>query len=298
LKGSGRPGALLLLFALLVLFWGTAFAAIKIGVSYCPPLLFAGLRALLGGAVMVPLALARDGVPDLRRGWRAFALLSLLNVVLFFGLQTYAVLLLPSGSAALLVYLQPILVGLLAWPLLGERLSAGGVAGLLLGFAGIAVVGAGSLSGGLEALSPAGVALGAASALAWAAGTVCFKMVQDGVSTLWSVAVQFVAGGGVLTAAGALVEGWGRVAWGAGAFWASLLYASLVGVSLAWIIWFSLVRAGEASRVSAYIFAVPLTAVAVGVIFLDEPFGPALLLGAALVVAGIYLVNRSGRVAP
>ncbi len=85
--------------------------------------------------------------------------------------------------------------------------------------------------------------------------------------------------------------------WSAG-FLGALLYAGLVGVSLAWIIWFSLVRAGEASRVSAYIFAVPLTAVVVGVVFLDEPFGPALLLGAALVVAGIYLVNRSGRVAP
>lgn len=296
MKGSGRFPALFL-FSLLVLFWGTSFAAIEIGLRYCPPVLFAGLRALLGGLVMVPVALARDGVPDLRRSWPAFGLLALLNVVLFFGLQTYAVLLLPSGSVALLVYLQPLLVGLLAWLFLGERLTGGGVAGLLLGFAGIAVVSAGGLSGELHGLSLTGVALGAASALSWAAGTVYFKMVQESVSTLWSVAVQFVAGGGLLTLAGTLVEGWRGVDWGPG-FLGALLYAGLVGVSLAWIIWFSLVRAGEASRVSAYIFAVPLTAVVVGVVFLDEPFGPALLLGAALVVAGIYLVNRSGRVAP
>lgn len=296
MKGSGRFPALFL-FSLLVLFWGTSFAAIEIGLRYCPPVLFAGLRALLGGLVMVPVALARDGVPDLRRSWPAFGLLALLNVVLFFGLQTYAVLLLPSGLAALLVYLQPLLVGLLAWLFLGERLTGVGVAGLLLGFAGIAVVSAGGLSGELHGLSLTGVALGAASALSWAAGTVYFKMVQESVSTLWSVAVQFVAGGGLLTLAGTLVEGWRGVGWSAG-FLGALLYAGLVGVSLAWIIWFSLVRAGEASRVSAYIFAVPLTAVVVGVVFLDEPFGPALLLGAALVVAGIYLVNRSGRVAP
>jgi drug/metabolite transporter (DMT)-like permease len=59
------------------------------------------------------------------------------------------------------------------------------------------------------------------------------------------------------------------------------------------VIWFALVRAGEAGRVAAYIFAVPLTAVLLGVVFLDEPLGFTLLIGAALVVSGIYLVNRT-----
>jgi drug/metabolite transporter (DMT)-like permease len=59
------------------------------------------------------------------------------NIVLFIGLQTYAILYLPSGSAAVLVYLQPILVGVLAWLILGELLSAAKLVGLLLGFFGI-----------------------------------------------------------------------------------------------------------------------------------------------------------------
>jgi drug/metabolite transporter (DMT)-like permease len=61
------------------------------------------------------------------------------------------------------------------------------------------------------------------------------------------------------------------------------------------VIWFALVRAGEASRVAAYIFAVPLTAVLIGVAFLDEPLSYTLLIGAALVVCSIYLVNRQPR---
>jgi drug/metabolite transporter (DMT)-like permease len=68
-----------------------------------------------------------------------------------------------------------------------------------------------------------------------------------------------------------------------------------VGISAAWVIWFALVRAGEASRVAAYIFAVPLTAVLIGDIFLDEPLSYTLLVGAALVVSGIFLVNRNPR---
>jgi O-acetylserine/cysteine efflux transporter len=291
LRLFGKRRFVVLAFCLLVLFWGSAFSVVKIGLDYSPPILFAGLRSLLGGLAMVAVAFWWGGGPNLRRDWPVFLLLALFNVVLFIGLQTYAILYLPSGSAAVLVYLQPILVGLLAWLILGESLSMAKVFGLLLGFSGIVAVSAGSFSGAASAISPTGVVLGAASALSWALGTVYFKKYEARVSTLWAVAAPFVAGGATLTALGVLVEPWGEVSW-TGEFVASILYSSLVGISLAWVIWFALVRAGEASRVAAYIFAVPLTAVLIGVVFLDEPLGYPLLIGAALVVSGIYLVNR------
>jgi O-acetylserine/cysteine efflux transporter len=289
LRLFGKRRFVVLAFSLLVLFWGSAFAVVKVGLDFSPPVIFAGLRSLIGGLAMVAVAFLWGGNPNLRRDWPVFLLLTLFNVVIFIGLQTYAILHLPSGSAAVLVYLQPILVGLLAWLILGEGLSVSKIVGLLLGFSGIVAVSAGSITG--AAISPLGVALGAGSALSWALGTVFFKKYEARVSTLWAVAVPFLVGGVVLTALGLLVESWREVSW-TGGFVASILYSSLVGISAAWVIWFALVRAGEASRVAAYIFAVPLTAVLVGVVFLDEPLGLALLVGAALVVSGIYLVNR------
>jgi drug/metabolite transporter (DMT)-like permease len=294
LRIFGKRRFVVLAFVLLVLFWGSAFAVVKVGLEYSPPLLFAGLRSLIGGLAMVLVALLWGGSPNLRRDWRVFALLTTFNVVLFIGLQTYAIVYLPSGSAAVLVYLQPILVGLLAWPILGETLTAAKVVGLLLGFSGIVAVSAGSFSGAADALSPLGVILGAASALCWALGTVFFKRYEARVSTLWAVAMPFLAGGVVLTAFGLSVESWAEIAWNASLV-ASMLYSGLVGISLAWVIWFALVRAGEASRVASYIFFVPLTAVLIGVVFLDEPLGYTLLVGAAFVVSGIYLVNRDPR---
>jgi O-acetylserine/cysteine efflux transporter len=290
LRIFGKRRFVVLAFSLLVLFWGSAFSVVKIGLDFSPPVLFAGLRSLFGGLAMVGVALLWGGNPHLRRDWPVFLLLALFNVALFIGLQTYAILYLPSGSAAILVYLQPILVGLLAWLFLGEELSTAKIVGLLLGFSGIVAVSAGSLSGAASAISPLGVALGAGSAFFWALGTVYFKKYEARVSTLWAVALPFLVGGAALTALGLVVEPWGEVAW-IGPFVASLLYSSLVGISLAWVIWFALVRAGEASRVAAYIFAVPLTAVLIGVVFLDEPLGYTLLIGAALIVCGIYLVN-------
>jgi drug/metabolite transporter (DMT)-like permease len=68
---------------------------------------------------------------------------------------------------------------------------------------------------------------------------------------------------------------------------------SLVEIALAWLIWFGLVRTGEASRVAVYVFLVPLVSIVIGAIFLDERLTLSLLIGTFLIVTGIYTVSRS-----
>jgi drug/metabolite transporter (DMT)-like permease len=225
----------------------------------------------------------------LRRDWPVFVLLAAFNVVFFFGFQTLAILYLPSGMAAVLEYLQPMLVGLLAWVILGESLSLAKIVGLTLGFSGIVAVSAGSVLGNV---SVAGVAFGAGSALSWALGTVLFKRYEARVSTTWAVAIPFVIGGMVLTLFGFAREDWSEVS-PTGTLFASLSYVSLVEIALAWLIWFGLIRAGEASRVAVYVFFVPLVSIVIGAVFLDERPTLSLLIEAALIVTGIYTVNRS-----
>ena len=281
-----------LAFALLVFFWGSVWGAIEVGLQYAPPLLFAGARMLICGAVLTLAALVWGGPANVRDGWPVYLLLAIFNVALFYGLQTLAVLFMPSGTAAVVVYLQPVLVGFLSYPVLGEALSAAKVVGLLLGFSGVVVVSAGSLSGASLG-TPLGVALGVASAVFWAIGTVYFKGYAGRLPLLWAVGGPFVLGGVCITGLGLALEAPSGITW-TGTFVASLLYVSLVGTALAWVLWLGLIRAGEASRVSAYVFFVPLVAVVLGALFLGETVGPSLLVGAALVVSGIYLVNRRG----
>ena len=281
---------MVLAFALLVVFWGSAFSVVKVGLEYSPPMLFAGLRTLLGGFAMLLVAAVWGGSPYLKRDWPVFLLLAAFNVVFFIGFQTLAILNLPSGTAAVLVYLQPILVGFLAWLILGEPLSAAKIIGLVLGFSGIVAVSTGSLSGNI---SPVGVALGAGSAFFWAMGTVFFKRYEARISTMWAVALPFVIGGVTLVAFSFAIEPWSEVSL-TGTLFVSLAYVALVGIAAAWLLWFGLIRAGEASRVAAYVFFVPLVGIVIGAIFLDEQLTPSLLVGTALIVCGIYLVNRSG----
>jgi len=283
-----------LAFVVLVLAWSSSFSVVKVGLDYAPPVLFAGLRTLLSGVIMSGVALVWGGNPNLGRDWRVFAYLVAFNVVLFIGAQTFAVLYLPSGTAAVLIYLQPILVGVLAWTVLGEPLTATKVVGLLLGFAGIVAVSSGGLIDAAGEVTLLGVVSGVASALFWALGTVGFKRYEARIATLWAVALPFLAGGAVLTTLGLFSERFSDISW-TGPFVSSVLYSAFVGTGLAWLLFFGLVRAGEASRVASFIFVVPLAAVVIGAVVLDETLGLSLLAGAALIVSGIYLVNRIPR---
>ncbi len=284
----------MLAFAVLVLAWSSSFSVVKVGLDYAPPVLFAGGRTLLSGIIMTAVALAWGGNPNLRRDWRVFAYLGAFNVVLFIGAQTFAVLYLPSGTAAVLIYLQPILVGVLAWTVLGEPLTATKVFGLLLGFAGIVAVSSAGLLDAAGEVTLVGVVSGVASALFWALGTVGFKKYEARISTLWAVALPFLMGGAVLTTLGLSLERLSDISW-TGPLVSSVLYSAFVGTGLAWLLFFGLVRAGEASRVASFIFVVPLAAVVIGAVLLDETLGLSLTAGAALIVSGIYLVNRTPR---
>ena len=283
-RGSRRQ---VVAIVLLVLAWGSTFAAVKIGLDDVPPILFAGLRSLLGGAVMAVLAFSRSGPPRLRENWQVYALLTLLNVVGFFSLQTLAIMELPSGLAAVLIYLQPVLTGVLAAPLLGEPLGVTKVLGLLVGFAGIVVVSAGALSGHVSVI---GVVYAVTGALVWSLGTIAFKKYAHRIDAWWSVAIGFAVGGLLLTLVGGAFEGF-DVGWSP-RFVAAFLYASIIGTAFSWSLWFGLVGSGEAGRVASYIFFVPLVALLTGALVLHESLGPSLLAGAALVIVGVYLVNR------
>lgn len=283
----------------LVIMWGLSWSFIKIGLEYTPPLLFVGMRTFLGALILVIVAVFSGMRPGLRKHWPTYMISGLFNVVLFFGLQTEGLEYLPSGLLSVLVYLQPIVVGLLAWAWLREPLYPRKIVGLICGFAGVAVVSLQSLNGHTSVV---GVVLAILSGITWAIGTVYSKRVQSRVPMMWLVALQFLFGGAVMLIVGSLTESWARIEW-TGTYWLSLVYLTAIGVALSWIVWFSLVQRGEVSRVSSYVFCVPILSVVIGVLFLHESFTPYLMVGLVFVTLGIYLVNsrtrgHSARLAP
>lgn len=276
----------LLLF--LVAIWGLSWSIYKIAVEFTPPILFAGFRSLLGG-IMLGLVL----LPSWRRikwseNWRAYCISALLNAVLFYGLQTMGLEYLPGGLFSVLIYFQPVLIGLFAWLWLGESMTALKLIGLLAGFLGIVVISADSFSG---ALSVTGIILALLAAISWALGVVFVKKVSGTVDSMWMVSLQFIIGGLVLTAVGTGLESWADITWNP-SYFIGLGFGSTLGIPIAFVIYFHLINRGEASKVAAFTFLVPLIAVLTGALFLQEPITYTLAIGLILIVSSIYLVNR------
>jgi drug/metabolite transporter (DMT)-like permease len=273
------------MIVVLILAWGSTFAAVKVGLEHSPPLLFGGLRSVVGGVVVVAVAIRLGRPMRAREHWRWYALLTLFNVVGFLGLQVLAIAELPSGLAAVLIYLQPVITGVLAGPLLGERVGPTAYLGLLLGFAGIVAVGIGAIDGHVSVL---GIGYALATALSWSLGTIAVKAAP--VDLWWAVALPFMVGGVLLCALSGPLEGL-SISWSPG-FVVALGYSTFVGTSLSWALWFALIAAGEATRAAAVIFFVPLVSLVIGAVYLHEAVHASLLVGSALVVLGVWLVNR------
>jgi drug/metabolite transporter (DMT)-like permease len=286
---SRTQTAVLIVF--LVLIWGINWPLTKIALSYTPPLLFSGMRTLLGGLLLLLVALPRYKLIRFRTTWSIYLISSVFNIILYYGLQTIGLKYLPSGLFSVLVFLQPVLLGIFSWIWLGESMYGLKMAGLILGFAGVATISLGGISGHI---SVPGILLALGSALSWAIGTAYVKKVGDAVDSIWLVALQLIIGGLFMTGAGSEVERWSDIVWSL-PFLLCLLFISIFVIAVGWLVFFILIGSGEASKVASYTFLIPLVAIAIGMLFLHEPLTLYLLAGLLLIILSIYLVNRKPR---
>lgn len=271
----------------LILIWGASWPINKLAVPYAPPLLYAGQRALLGGILLTVIIWKTREKVNWQENWQKYCIGAFFNTILFFGLQTAGLLYLPSGLFSVLVYFQPILLGLFAWLLLGESLSPVKILGLFLGFVGVAVV---SVDGLTVHVSAIGVTLGLLTAVSWAFGVIYVKKISKEVDAYWMVALQCILGGAFLLGTGSVFESWSAIEWNRN-YLSGLGFGATIGIPLAYILYYKLVNAGEASKVGSYTFLIPIVAVLLGVLFLGETVTYSLVIGMLLVAISISFVN-------
>jgi drug/metabolite transporter (DMT)-like permease len=260
----------------------------KMALTFTPPVLFSGMRTLLGGLLLLAVALPRWKHMRFRKTWGVYLLSTVFNIVLYYGLQTIGLGYMPAGMFSVIVFLQPVLVGIFSWLWLGEAMYVLKIIGLVLGFAGVATISAGGLSGHISIV---GILLGVGSAFSWALGTVYVKKAGNAVDPIWLVTLQLIIGGLFMSGAGSITESWSSVHWEPN-FIACLLFISVFVIAIGWLVFFTLIGSGEASKVASYTFLIPIVAIIAGMIFLHETFTLSLLEGLVLIVVSIYLVNR------
>lgn len=280
----------LVLIVLFCLIWSSAFAAAKTALADCPPLLLLSARFLLAGGVLLA-ACAMLGA--LRRvGWRTLALfagIGVLNNAAYLGFSYMGMTTVSSGFTAVVVSATPLLTALAAAPLLGERMTGRKLVGLLLGFAGVAIVLRSRIGGGHE--DPVGALYVLAALVALTAGTLAYKKIRVPPGTLvLGSGVQALAGGLALAPAALLMEDPGRIHL-TPSLAVSFLYLTLGASVGAFSLWLFILNRSSATRASALHFLMPPLGLMFGWLLLGETVPPLDLLGIIPIALGIRLVT-------
>jgi drug/metabolite transporter (DMT)-like permease len=283
--------------ATLILIWGTTWAAIRVGLQGIPPILGVSLRFAIASAVLLALVpvlgIKLGGSRTERRLW---VVNGLLTFAIPYGVLYWAEQWVPSGLAAVLFATFPLLTTVIAhFALPGERLTGRAIAGALVGFAGVAVI----FSEDFHALGGANVATAASflliSPLSAALGGVAVKRWGAGIHPVSTAAVPMGLTA-LLMGALSLVLDSGHHATFTTPSILALLYLAVCGSALPFTLYFWLLQHQTATRMSLVNYVTPVIAVTVGTLFMDEPFTPRIVAGAALVILGVAVVMaKSGR---
>lgn len=280
-------------FAAVYVIWGSTYLAIRFAVETMPPFTMASIRFLVAGAVMFAVARWRERVRLTASDWlRALVVGALLlacgNGAVVWGQQTV-----PSGVAALIVASMPLWMVVLDWLRPKGRLpNARTIAGVVLGFAGVAVlIGPEAIGGhGVPRVGAIVILLGSVS---WAAGSIYSKRTPHPARPLTGTATQMLCGGAVLAAMALIAREPGQLDLAAISLRSVLALAYLVvfGSIVAFTAYLWLLAVAAPARVSTYAYVNPVIAVLLGWALAGERLDARIGIAAAVIVAAVALIT-------
>lgn len=271
--------------------WATGFLVARLVAPHAEPLTFLSMRYVLSALAFAGIAAwAGAAWPRSARAWRDAVVVGVLLQGVYLGGVFWASHRgMPAGIAALITGLQPLLTALLAFPMLGERVGSRRWLGILMGFAGAALVLAPSL-GGIGGVGLPALLACLASMAAITLGTIWQKRTASAADLRTNACVQFMGAAAVTIPVAALTET-GRFDGGWQA-WIGLLWA-VFGLSLGAIsLLLVLIRRGAVAGVASLFYLVPPVVALLAFLLFGEQLNAVQVGGMALAAAGVALANR------
>jgi len=281
-----------LLVALSVL-WGGSFFFVGIAVGGLPPLTIAALRVGLAALALHALVAGLGlRIPAEPRVWATFLAMGFLNNAVPFSLIAWGQTHIASGLAAILIATTPVFSVLAAhWLTRDEKMSGGRVAGVVLGLAGVTVViGPDALQGlGRDLLAQLAI-LGAALCYVFS-GIIGRRFHRMGVAPVLSATGQLTASSAMLVPVALAVDRPWTLAPPGAPVLGAVAGLALGSTALAYILYFRILARAGATNVLLVTLLVPVSAVVLGVTFLDERLFPTHLAGMALIALGLAAID-------
>lgn len=282
-----------LLFVALGFFWGSSYLFIKIGVDAgLEPFTLVTLRLLVGALLLVTVVgVAREPLPRNPRIYGHLVVLGFFSVALPFFLITSAEKSVDSALAATLTAPVPLFVIPIAALLLGERITLAKVVGVTIGMIGVVfLVGFDPAQIGRTDLTPQLVLLGAA--LSYALGGVYARRFMHGLRPMIPALFQ-VTFGMIMAGVGAFAFENPLAEIGGLPFEAfvAVIWLGVLGSGLAYLVFYRLLNSWGPTRTSLVAYTLPVWGITLGLVVLGEHISGGIVLGTALVIAGIAVVN-------
>jgi drug/metabolite transporter (DMT)-like permease len=268
--------------------WGASFIFIRVLAPVLGPVLTVATRVLIGGAVLIAYCRVIGFDTGLARHWRQYLVIGIANSTLPFMLYAFAALHLPASYSVILNAMTPLFTALLAVPLLGERLTAAKVAGLVAGVAGVALVsGAGPVAADRWFALAVAACLGAT--ICYAGSSIYMKKHAAGAKPL-------------------AIAGWSQIFAGLAlapfvpfapppASITPLVAANVAALavgcsSIAYVLYYRLIADIGPTRALTMAFLMPAFGMLWGALFLSETITLPMIAGCALVIGGATTVLR------
>jgi drug/metabolite transporter (DMT)-like permease len=291
---TGFRARLYACFALVYLVWGSSFLVGRVGVTDLPPLLFTSLRSLIGGTLLLGLALYRnDRLPGSPQEWRQIVFFSLVLIALTSGSSTFALKYIPSNEVALLNASMALwIAGLGTLGPKGQPLSVRSKVGLALGFVGVAL-----LVWPKEMRITPHVGwqlLVLAAAFVWASGTIVYRNTTLLLGPIAFNAMIMLVGGALLGTAGIAAGELPDWHWE----WRGMLaivFLAVFASAITYTAFTWLMKNARTDRVATFAYVNPAIATVLGWIVLGESLTPQQVLGMLVVLGGVVLVTMPSR---
>lgn len=283
-----------LLLALAVFFWAGNWVIGRALRFDAPPVALAFWRWTIALVILLPFAYRhlRANSRLIAKSWKILCLLAVLatalqHIPIYIGLHNTT-----ATNGALLNATSPILIILLSWALIGERLSAVAVLGVAISLGGVLCI---VTRGDLSALRAFSFNVGdiwvLAATLSWAAYTVCLRWRPSGLPPIALLALLAAIGVAVMLPL-YLIElaGGARLQGGVSSF-LGIAYIGVFATVAAYICWNGAVHQVGASKAAPFMYLMPIFTPALSIVFLGETLQPYHGLGITLILGGIYLTN-------
>ena len=275
--------------------WGTAGVVTRVAFDegMKPFAVVAISSAISSVALMAYATLVRHGFSVGRLGWRVGAVMSLLSVTIPFVTRNLALENASAGFVGLASALVPLATAVTAhFALADEPFDRATIAGLLVALVGVAVLvfsgDAGIGEGGRPLVAGALALMGVVSV---AVGSVYAKRHAGGYSPLSVAGVQFVIA--ALVATGLMLAFEGVPAGATGTAWVAMAYIGIVATLTPVVLYYWLLRHVTVTYSAIIGYVIPLVAVVVGILVLDEKLQPGIVAGGVLILAGVLITDRA-----